>query len=108
MLTAFDRAQMVADLLAIRDDNAISITIRRKNVDLSAQSVRIARTGQASGGVAGGAATVESETSITILGAADLDIARGDRFTANSVLYEVDSVLPNRNHAIMARARMVQ
>ena len=108
MLTAGDRAQMVADLLAIRDDNVILVVIRRKNVDLSAQSVRIARAGSVGSGVASGGATVESETSITILGAADLDIARGDRFTASGVLYEVDSVLPNRNHAIMARARMVQ
>lgn len=108
MLTAGDRAQMVADLLAIRDDNSISIVIRRKNVSLAAQTVRVARTGNASGRDAQGGATVESETSITVLGGVDLNIARGDRFTVDGEVYEVDNVLPNRRHAIMARARMVQ
>ena len=106
MLTAGDRAQMVADLLAIRDDNVISVSIRRKNVTLAAQSVRVARA--ASGRDAQGGATVESETSITVLGGVDLNIARGDRFTVDGEVYEVDNVLPNRRHAIMARARMVQ
>ncbi len=108
MLTAFDRAQMVADLLAIRDDNVISIEIRRKNVTIAAQSVRVARAGAASGRDATGGATVESETTITVLGGVDLDIKRGDRFTVDGEVYEVDNVLPNRRHAIMARARMIQ
>ena len=108
MLSAADRAQMAADLLAIRDDNVISIEIRRKNVTLAAQAVRVARAGAASGRDAQGGATVESETTITVLGGVDLDIKRGDRFTVDGEVFEVDNVLPNRRHAIMARARMIQ
>lgn len=108
MLTTADRAQMIADMLIIRGDNPESIVIRRKNVDLAAQTVRIARAGVGSGRDAGGSATVQAETGITVLGGVDLDIARGDRFTVDAVLYEVDSVLPNRTVGIMARARMVQ
>jgi hypothetical protein len=109
MLTDADRAAMAADLAEIAADNNTSIVIRRKNVTLAAQDVRIARAGKSQGTQATSGGAVQSEGNITVLGGVDLDIARGDRFNdAAGVLYEVDNVLPNRRHAIMARARMVQ
>lgn len=109
MITNADRAAMLADLLEIRDDNAQSIIIRRKNVTLAAQSVRIARAGATGAQEPATGQSAQSEMSITILGATDLDIERGDRFNdSNDVLYEVVAVLPGKLVGTMARARLVQ
>ncbi|MGD9099822.1 MAG: hypothetical protein PVF45_05025, partial [Anaerolineae bacterium] len=45
LLGSDDLAQMAADLMAVRDDNAVSMVIRRGDTTLDAQSVRLARTG---------------------------------------------------------------
>ncbi len=98
---------MAADLQTVRDDNAVSVTVRRGATTLAAQTIRIAQAGMGAEQQVGN----ELEASIlgmTILGATNLDIQPGDRFTAGNVLYEVTAVAANKRTAVRARARMVQ
>jgi hypothetical protein len=107
IVTAGDITQMIADLQAIRDDNAVSVALRRGATTLSTQTIRIAQAGRQAANVAGN----ELEASIldmTVLGATTLDIQPGDRFTSGSVLYEVTAVAANKRSGVRARARMVQ
>lgn len=94
------------DLLAIRDDNSVSITIRRGASTLAAQTVRIARAGTRA--LQQDAGSIEqSSQPVVVVGAVELNIAKGDRFNAGGLLYEVDFVRPNRRAATMAEARVV-
>lgn len=107
LMSAGDWTAIAAELTAIRDDNAVSVVIRRGASSLGAQSIRIAHAGKQAPNVAGG----ELEASIyeiTVLGATTLDIQPGDRFTTGSVLYEVTAVAANKRSGVRARARMVQ
>ena len=95
------------DLLAIRDDNATSVILRRGETTLAAQTARVERAGTSArqrasegGGRAAGA--------ITILGDVGLDIQVKDRFTLNGVLYEVTFVRPNRRSATIAEAEAIE
>lgn len=107
LLTPSDWAEMAEDLAQVREDNEISIIIRRGNTTtLLPQKVRIAG-GRSAGGFTQGRAVQQSTGSITILGGTDLDIRVQDRFTNVGILYEVDFVRPNRRVAIMASAKMV-
>lgn len=107
LMTPARWAKMRADFAAVRDDNAVSIVIRRGNTTLPAQSVRIA-------GVTSMARIDSSDGSsqavgrVTILGASDLNIQVGDRFTTGGNLYEVEFVHPNRQVKTQARAKQVQ
>lgn len=107
LMSAGDWTAIAADLTAIRDDNAVSVVIRRGATSLGAQSIRIAHAGKQAPATVGG----ELEASIfeiTVLGSTTLDIQPGDRFTTGSVLYEVTAVASNRRSGVRARARMVQ
>jgi len=108
VLTDADRARMRADLTAIRDDRAVNIVIRRNGVMLTAQTVRIARSGQGRSLVSDSDGLQAAVGMVTVLGATTLNIQPGDRFTAATVLYEVIAVHPHRDAGIMAEARMVQ
>lgn len=111
MLSAADWAEMRADLLAIRGDNPVSITIRRGATTLAAQTVRIARTGGGGSAVgsAGSARAQESRGRVIVMGATTLDIQPGDRFNdAAGELYQVVIVRPNRRAAVMAEAEIVE
>jgi hypothetical protein len=100
-------AQMQADLQAIRDDNAVSIQIKRAGVVLAAQTVRIAR--MAAQGTQVDAGSIQQATGrAVVLGAPTLDIRTGDRFVDSGNLYEVVLVRPNRRAATVAEARLVQ
>lgn len=107
LLTAGDVAAMQADLLAVRDDNDVSIVIRRGSTTLAAQSVRVARQGGNATRSDGGG-TEQFSQRVVVLGAVGLDIATGDRFNAGGRLYEVDFVRPNRVAATMAEARVIE
>lgn len=99
---------MAADLQSVRDDNPVSIEIRRGTATLPPQTVRLARQGRINRRVDAG--TIEqSEQRVVVLGDLTLDIQKGDRFNDESgELYEVDFVRPNRRAVIVAEARLVQ
>jgi hypothetical protein len=106
MMRAGDWQRMAADLAAVRDDNAVTVSIRRGAVTLPAQSVRIARAGTIaqrsdSGGLE------QSSGRVVVVGDTALDIAIGDRFNVGGDLYQVDFVRPNRRAMTVAEARLV-
>lgn len=108
MLTDADRAHMTAGLRVIRDDRAVSIAIRRGNTTLAAQTVRIARGGNAQAGSTDAAGMQAAIAPVVVVGDAALDIRPQDRFTVGGVLYEVTAIHPNRDHGTQAQARQVQ
>jgi len=103
----FDWAEFGAALMSVRDDNAVSITIRRGGTTLAAQSVRIARAG-GRGSVPTGGGIEQANQGVVILGATTLDIQAEDRFTVSGTLYEVTVVRPNRRAATVAEGKVVQ
>lgn len=105
LLTDADRAAMRADLISVRDDNPVSIVIRRGNTTLAAQTVRIARLAPARRTDQGN--VEQSEQRVVVMGAIALDIAKGDRFNAGGNLYEVDFVRPNQTAMVAAEARLI-
>lgn len=106
MLTSDDLSQMRADLLSVRDDNDVSIVIRRGETTLAAQTVRGARTG--SGGPRSSPGGQEARGGVVVLGSTGLDIQSGDRFTIGGVLYRVIFIRPNRTVATMAECEAVE
>lgn len=107
MLSSADWAAMAADLLAIRGDNPVSITLRRGATTVAAQTVRVARINSAAAR-AGGNRTEEARGRVVILGTTSLDIAVQDRFTLDGILYRVTMVRPNQRAATVAEAEMVE
>lgn len=107
LLTDADRAAMRADLLAVRDDNSVSIVLRRGATTLSTQTVRIAKM-QSQSHRKGADGIVHSEQRVVVVGDVTLDIQLDDRFTVDGDLYEVDFVRPNRVAAIVAEARVIE
>ena len=105
LMTASDWAAMRVDLVEIRDDNAVSITIRRGNTTLPAQTVRIARSGR--GNVQDGTAAQASTAPVIVLGDTTFDVQPEDRFTVEGLVYQVEFVRPNRRVAIVAEAKAV-
>lgn len=107
MLNSDDFTQMQTDLLAIRDDRPAEVWLRRGNTDIPSQTVRIARAGsrgQRRQNVAG----EESRIDVIVLGAVDMDIQIGDRFTDGGILYEVKVIRPHRDVATMAECEAVE
>lgn len=106
MMSADDWQRMAVDLRRVRDDNAVSIVIRRDSSTLAGQTVRIARAGTiANRSDSGG--LEQSSGRVVVMGEPDLDIALGDRFNVAGDLYEVDFVRPNRRAMTVAEARLV-
>lgn len=103
-----DWTQAAADLTAVRNDNAQSITIRRGATTLTAQIVRIARTGGAGSSRQDGQ-TSASYSRVVVMFAATGNVRVGDRFNDGAgVLYEIVFVRPNRRAAVIAEAEAVQ
>lgn len=101
-----DWVRMAADLLTVRDDNVVSISIRRNSSTLPGQAVRVARAGTiAQRNDTGG--LEQSSGRVVVMGDTALDIAIGDRFNVGGDLYEVDFVRPNRRAATVAEARLI-
>ncbi|MCX6786833.1 MAG: hypothetical protein NTU85_03430, partial [Candidatus Kaiserbacteria bacterium] len=111
---AGDWVQMAADLVEVRGDNAVSITLRRGATTVAAQSVRVARLGGPGGPAQGPQGTTqESRGSVVVLGGTTLDIQPGDRFTIartgySDEVYVVVGVRPNRRAGVMAEAAVVE
>lgn len=106
LMTSNDWTAMAGDTEQIRDDNAVSIAIRRAGSTLAVQKVRIA--GNGSGRVNDSDGATQAVGTVVVLGSRTLDIQVGDRFTSGGQLYEVEFVRTNRMIGIMAQARMVQ
>jgi len=107
VLTSQDRAQMSADLAAIRDDRPVSIAIRRNGATLAAQTVRIARGGNIQAGTTDADGLQAAVGAVIVVGDVDLNIQPGDKFTIGAALYEVIAIHPNREHGTQAQARQV-
>ena len=108
MLTTADLLKMKADLLEVVGDNAVSIIIRRNETALPAQTVRIERTGAGRANQRQAVNSEQTENSMTLAGAVDLDIALGDRFNALGFLCEVTAVHPNTQAGKLAEAIIIQ
>lgn len=106
LVTSADWAAMAVDATEIRDDNAVSIVIRRGGSTLASQRVRIAGNGP--GRVNDSDGATQAVGTVVVLGGSTLDIRPGDRFNANGQLYEVEFVRTGRRAGIQAQARTVQ
>lgn len=107
LMSNADWSRMAADLRQVRDDNAISIEIRRGATTLPVQVVRLARQGTTNRRADAGAIE-QSEQRVVVLGDGTLDIQKGDRFNDDrGELYEVDFVRPNRRAMVVAEARII-
>jgi hypothetical protein len=106
MLTSGDLTQMQSDRLSIIEDNEVSIVIRRGNSTLSAQTVRIAKTG--SGRELDTLGGQESRGSVIVVGDTSFDVQPDDRFTSDGILYRVTFVRPNELAGVVAEAEAVQ
>ncbi len=104
MLDAGDLTQWRADALALRNDNAVSITIRRGETTLAAQTVRLLK--RKGGTLTSSQDGVETRAPVLVLGATTLDIAIDDRFTVAGVLYRVIFVQPDTRAAKIAEAEI--
>jgi hypothetical protein len=107
-MALFDFAQAATDLAAVVAENATSISIRRGSTTLEAQSVRIARAGNAHGRQLSSGEMRESRGRVVVVGGKDLDIRPDDRFNAGDELYRVVLVRPNRLAAVIAEAEVVE
>lgn len=108
LLSSAEWAAMRADLRQVRDDNPVSIVIRRGAVELPGQTVRIARQGATNRRTDVGSIE-QSEQRVVVMGEPSLDLRKGDRFNdASGELYEVDFVRPNRRAMLVAEARLIQ
>ena len=106
MISADDLTQMQADLALTRTDNAVSIVIRRGATTLSAQTVRVVKSGGAGKGDSGQAE--ETHGGVVVLGTTSLNIQVEDRFNTGGLLYRVTFVDPNRLVATTAEAELVE
>lgn len=106
LMSSTDYAAMSADLQAVRDDNAVSIVIRRGATTLAVQTVRVA--GVTTGRRADSDGGNQAVGGVTVLGLPALDIQVADRFTVAGILYEVEYVHPNRRAKTQARAKAVE
>ncbi len=106
MLSTDDLTQMNSDLMNIRDDNDVSITIRRENETLDPQSVRIARLlrGRSFDSEGG----EEQRADVVVVGDTDFDVQVADRFTVNEILYRVTFIRPNQTVAKVAEAVAIE
>ncbi len=104
MLDAGDLTQMQADALALRNDNAVSITIRRGNTTLAAQTVRLLK--RRGGTPVTSRDGAETRAPVLVMGATALNIQIDDRFTIAGVLYRVTFVQPDQRAATMAEAEI--
>lgn len=88
-------------------DDPVSIVLLRAGTPLASQTVRIVASlpGGSTSYSEGAEAGMDT---VTILGDEDFDVQYGDRFMADSQLYEVTYVSPGQNNRIEARARTVQ
>lgn len=107
VLSSGDRSQMQSDLAGVRSDNEVSLAFRRGETTLTAQTVRIARSG-GRGSSRSGDAAQETRGQVIVAGPTGLDVQVGDRFTHAGNLYRVTFVRPNRTVDTVAEAEVVE
>lgn len=105
-MTSQDLAEITRIRAAMRADRPASVTIRRGETTLAAQSVRLARL--STGSLYRAEASRESRSGMLVSGATTLDIAMDDRFTVDGAIYRVTFVRPNRDSGTQAEADLVQ
>lgn len=106
MLSASDWLRMQELAAQVRTDRSFDVELRRGDVTLDPQEVRIEAVGR--GSRLQSDAARESNAAVVIFGAMDLDIAVEDRFTQDNVLYRVVFVSVNRDIDTQAEAVAVQ
>lgn len=108
MLTSGDWERMAGDLVEVRGDREEDVVIRRGDVELAAQAVRVARAG-GGGRVLGSGTAEESRGKVVVLGGVAFDVQPGDRFNdGEGTLYRVLLVRPNRLAGVVAEAEVVE
>ena len=108
VLSTLERDQMRADVLDITGAGSglsVSITLLRGTQTIAAQNVRLYGLGA---GTRTGDGTESAQTSIRVVGSPSLNIRARDRFFYDSVHYEVEAVLPQRQIATTAQVRSLQ
>jgi hypothetical protein len=106
MLNGTDYEQIEIDLLVIRDDDPVSLVIRRGIYTLPMQTARVVKTSSARRMQSATASEVRA--GMIVLGDPTLDIAVDDRFTLSGTVYRVTFIRPNRISATMADAEIVE
>ncbi len=106
MLSARHWRRMQDIAAKIRSDRSFDIELRRGETVLEPQEMRIEAVGR--GSRLQSDAAREAQTAVVVFGAMDLDIAVGDRFTQDSVLYQVVFIAPNRDIDTQAEAVAVE
>ena len=107
MITADDLVLMAEDIAAVIAERPLAAAFRRGKTTLPAQTVRVFATG-------GGATRRSDQTAapqwpVLVLGAADLNVAVGDRFNDyNGALCEVKTIHNDRRAFTQAGADLVQ
>lgn len=107
-MTADVLARIKAAFMAVLQDNAQQIAIRRGGATLAPQTIRVAPYGReiphpkSSGGLEA------TQRTVVVNGLVTLDIQPFDRLTWEGQLFEVYHVLPDRRLATMALARLVE
>jgi hypothetical protein len=101
-----DLAEIMRIRTDMRADRLSSITLRRAETTVSAQSVRISRL--SSGSRFRTDAGAESRSGMLISGATTLNIQMDDRFTLDGAVYRVSFVRPNRDTGTQAEAELAQ
>lgn len=97
-----------ADLMAVRDERAEEITIRRNGSPIEAQTVRIEKT-TAFGSAVRSLNGEEYRATVIVLGDIDLDIQVQDKFNdQNGILFMVIFVNPNHEACTLAEAAAVE
>ena len=91
----------------VLNDRSQSIVLRRAETTLAAQAFRVERISKAA--LYRDDASRERRSDVCLLGAANADIAIGDRFNADGgLLYQVNFIQPNRTYATLAEAVVVK
>lgn len=106
MLSTADWTAMQADFAELRGDNSATITIRRGNTTVAAQTVRLTRGGT-SGRAVDGRQTQESRGRALVWGDTTFNVQAEDRFTVAGVLYRVVLVQPQRRARVVAEVEQV-
>lgn len=99
--------EIEADMDAIREENEVSLAIRRGATTLAAQSMRIEIAGARAMSLMSDAAR-QAEQPVYILGKKDMNIAINDRMNYGDVLLRVVFVQPNRQACTIAEAVVIQ
>jgi len=109
LLTDADYTEMISDMVSIRGDNEIYISIRRGDDELPLQPVRIARQGTSSATTRNSPGAQEGREKIIVMGGIDFDVEPSDRFNDdNGILHEVVFVRPNRRIMVVAEAELIE